>query len=428
MYWHGIAAVAAAAAAAFRGGRVLPASWRQRFPDARLKIHLRFHVVRILWALLGIFHGRLWRFATQIIEVLVLFRATMNRSPQSTICQNSYKTFRNIQWWYLHWKMILNLFSQLFINDNRQHFVHDCTQKKKLPLFLLHRAPGCTCTVWCGGCPSMQQSGLSLSFVYVPSLWPPFIPFPLSPLHLESTLLRLKDLLFIVLGFRRHASLRDRSPESSEPHATLDSRSSLIRTTFGVHTAFFPGSHLRVSCTDQILRFTEDSFVSQLRCAARRDNMCLLSPSKGIKWWAFLRIFSSERILAQSCNRIQNSVLSLQYQFNWICFCLRCFGFSPILHPHRISLLGGVSFNNIHLVKQGMILLWARKLNSRFNMVTMNEVSLSRPKLFPSYWVIFWFFRSKLFPIAVRISLEILSLYGGFPSQSGFLEFIVSPW
>ena len=36
MYWHGIAA--AAAAAAFRGGRVLPASWRQRFPDARWKV------------------------------------------------------------------------------------------------------------------------------------------------------------------------------------------------------------------------------------------------------------------------------------------------------------------------------------------------------------------------------------------------------
>ena len=56
----------------------------------------------------------------------------------------------------------------------------------------------------------------------VPSLWPPFIPFPLSPLHLESTLLGMKDLLFVLLGFPRHASLRDRSPESSEPYITLD--------------------------------------------------------------------------------------------------------------------------------------------------------------------------------------------------------------
>ena len=71
-----------------------------------------------------------------------------------------------------------------------------------------------------------------------------------------------------------------------------------------------------------------------------------------------------------------------------------------------------------------MIFLSARKLNSRFNM--MNEVSLSRPKLFPIFCVIFLFFRSKLFPIAVRFSAEILSPHGGFPSQSGFLESVVS--
>ena len=55
-----------------------------------------------------------------------------------------------------------------------------------------------------------------------------------------------------------------------------------------------------------------------------------------------------------------------------------------------------------------MILLSARKLNSRFNMMTINEVSLNRPKLFPIFSVIFLFFKSKLFPIAVRFSAEIL--------------------
>ena len=43
-----------------------------------------------------------------------------------------------------------------------------------------------------------------------------------------------RSFLFELLGFPRHASLRDRYPESSEPHVTLDSQSSLIRTTFGV--------------------------------------------------------------------------------------------------------------------------------------------------------------------------------------------------
>ena len=45
-------------------------------------------------------------------------------------------------------------------------------------------------------------------------------------------------------------------PESSEPYVTLDSRSSPIRTTFGVHTSFFPGSHLRVSRTPQTFGVT----------------------------------------------------------------------------------------------------------------------------------------------------------------------------
>ena len=105
-------------------------------------------------------------------------------------------------------------------------------------------------------CSKVDLPCLFFFYFCVPSLRPSFIPFPLSPFHLELTLLGLKDLLFVLLGFPRHASLRDRSPESSEPYVTLDSRSSLIRTTFGVHTSFFLGSHLRVSRTSRILRVT----------------------------------------------------------------------------------------------------------------------------------------------------------------------------
>ena len=49
MYWHRIAA--AVAAAAFEEAGFLPASW-QRFPGVRLKIHLRFNIIRILWDIL----------------------------------------------------------------------------------------------------------------------------------------------------------------------------------------------------------------------------------------------------------------------------------------------------------------------------------------------------------------------------------------
>ena len=44
---------------------------------------------------------------------------------------------------------------------------------------------------------------------------------PLLPLHLESTLLGVKDLFFILLGFPKQAPLRDRSPDLSEPIVTL---------------------------------------------------------------------------------------------------------------------------------------------------------------------------------------------------------------
>ena len=168
----------------------------------------------------------------------------------------------------------------------------------------------------------------------VPSSWPPFIPFPLSPLYLESILLEMKDLLFLLLGFQRHASLRDRSPESSEPYVTLDSRSSLNRTTFGVHTSFFPSSHLRVSCTPRILRFTGRIFISQIRCAARRDNMCLLSPSEKVRWRAFLRSFHRNEFLRKVVIRYRTpSFPAISIQLNW--FCLRCFGFSPNPPPSQ---------------------------------------------------------------------------------------------
>ena len=78
-----------------------------------------------------------------------------------------------------------------------------------------------------------------------------FHSFSIIVLHLKSTLLGLKDLLFVLLDFPRHASLRDRAPESSEPYVTLDSRNSLIRTTFGAHTSFYP-----VERRDYVLAFT----------------------------------------------------------------------------------------------------------------------------------------------------------------------------
>ena len=63
MYWRKIAA---AAAAAFRRDRSLPVSWKQRFPDARSEVRLSFFdIVRILWALHVIYHGRFLKMRKQ---------------------------------------------------------------------------------------------------------------------------------------------------------------------------------------------------------------------------------------------------------------------------------------------------------------------------------------------------------------------------
>ena len=118
------------------------------------------------------------------------------------------------------------------------------------------------------------------------SLWPPFIPFPLLPLRLESALLGVKDFLFILLGFPRLASLNGRSPELSEPFVTLGfpffcvhprirvyTRDSLSRSTSGVQTSFFPGSHLRASRTPQVVGLPEE-FLSHRYATSLHETAC----------------------------------------------------------------------------------------------------------------------------------------------------------
>ena len=73
-----------------------------------------------------------------------------------------------------------------------------------------------------------------------------------------------------------------------------------------------------------------------------------------------------------------------------------------------------------------MILLSARTIELSFQYEDDNSISSNRPKVILSFSVIFCFFKLKLSPIALRLSAEVLSHNGGFPSQSVFLEFVVS--
>ena len=60
--------------------------------------------------------------------------------------------------------------------------------------------------------------------------------------------------------------------------------------------------------------------------------------------------------------------------------------------------------------------------------MTINDITLNGPKVFVKSFVIFWFFRSKLFPITVRFSAEVLPPCGPLPPRGGFLEFVVPSW
>ena len=108
----------------------------------------------------------------------------------------------------------------------------------------------------------MQQCEVSSPFIHVCLLYDLLHSLYIVAFSSGFNIVWVKDLLLVHLDFPRHASLRDTPPVSPEPYVTLDSRSSLIRTTFGVHTSFFPGSHLRVSCTPQVYL---KNFVSQIR-------------------------------------------------------------------------------------------------------------------------------------------------------------------
>ena len=86
MYWHRIAAAAAAAAAAFWGGRgfsrSVEATVSRCTPEGLTFVSTFF---RILCTLLVIFHGRLWRLQTHIIEVLFQWWTVIHQNSCVTL-------------------------------------------------------------------------------------------------------------------------------------------------------------------------------------------------------------------------------------------------------------------------------------------------------------------------------------------------------
>ena len=235
---------------------------------------------------------------------------------------------------------------------------------------------------------------------------------------------------FVLLGFPRHASLRDRSPESFEPYVTLDSSKFAGQNNVRSSYSFLPKFSLESIPYSPDWVFTWRIFVSQVRCAARRDNMCLLSPSKKFRWRAFLRSFHGNEFLRKVVRKYR--IPSCPCNIKKIEFDFASDVLAFLHSSSRIVYFFSEEFRSIY-----------KSCEIR------NDSSLSKLHFSVQYdddkWISFrasaWaqqsilipsssfhIFRSKLFPIAVRFSAEILSPYGGFPSQSGFLEFVVSSW
>ena len=110
------------------------------FPMHPWRFNLRFNVVRILWTSPVIFHGRLWRFATQIIEVFFLFaqRWTVLHNPRLVKIHVEYSTILNDGictggWFWIHSR---NFSLMTTVN----YFVNDCPNLNSLPLFLPYRS------------------------------------------------------------------------------------------------------------------------------------------------------------------------------------------------------------------------------------------------------------------------------------------------
>ena len=130
---------------------------------------------------------------------------------------------------------------------------------------------------------------------YVPSLWPPFIHFSLSHFHLESTLLGWKTFC-LFFSVSRGMRLWETDLQSLLNH-TLDFPNFADQNHIRSSYFFLPRFTLESISFSPDFQGYLKNLVSQIRCAARRDNMCLLSPSKGIKWRASLGSFHQNELL-----------------------------------------------------------------------------------------------------------------------------------
>ena len=98
-----------------------------------------------------------------------------------------------------------------------------------------------------------------------------------------------------------------------------------------------------------------------------------------------------------------------------------------LLHDVQIS-VSRPCYINVFLWNRVCFFLWHIELNSRFIVMTMDEVTLDRPEVGTGLSVICCFWRWRLSRFALKFSSENFAPFGLFPSWSGFSEVVVSSW
>ena len=160
-------------------------------------------------------------------------------------------------------------------------------------------SPGCTRTLGCGGYPSMQQSELSSPFV----LW----AFFMTSFHSFSSVafasginIAWKERSFVCASRFPEACVSER--QISRVFRTIrNSRFPKFAEQNNIRSSYFliPRFSFESILYSPDFQVYLKNFVSQIRCAARQGNMCLLSPSNKLSEEISWDLFTGTNLCAK---------------------------------------------------------------------------------------------------------------------------------
>ena len=302
--WWIAAAVAAAAAAAFEEAGIFPLCRENDFPMHAGRFYLRFNVVRILRTILVIFHGKLGRFYVLIIEVLFLLAQFLNRNSPSPNCQNSSGNSPKYsmivlelgdKFWIILAILLVKIdgYIPFFVDLSHGLFGNEIMLLPRLMRFSIKNvssvrefliskiftyvqissSQGVYIYFWINGCPSMQQSGLSLLLFCMPL-------YNLLPFLIDCCLcIRNQHCLVWKIFYSYFSVSRSKRPWETDLKNCLNIRNSRFHNIVCVYTSrismytrdgavYVHQKNVRATneCTEMIPFITFESSLCQYVC------------------------------------------------------------------------------------------------------------------------------------------------------------------